>query len=134
MVNAHVQSQKDVRNGSSVSSGTGPSKKQQLDPADSDAIRDAGAKIFVLCTPWPEWTVSRGFLVGSSAKVDHSTITASDRDGEEILSYIPSSSVRAFLSRAGQSAVSYFVLSMILVSKITIDNPKVDGSPQHSHQ
>jgi hypothetical protein len=117
-----------------VSSGTGPSKKQPLDPADADAIRDAGAKIFALCTPWPEWTVARGFLIGSSAKVDPSTIKASDHDGEEILSYIPPSSVRAFLSRTGQSVVSDCILSILLVSKMIIDDPEVDGPPRHSYQ
>jgi len=104
--NAHAKAQQDARSGSSVSSGTRPLKKQPLDSTDADAMRDAGAKIFVLCIPWSEWTVSGSFLVGSSAKVDSSSITASDRDGEEILSHIPPSSMRAFLSKAGQSAVS----------------------------
>ena len=117
-----------------MSSGTGSSKKQLLDPADADAIWEAGAKIFALCTPWPEWTVSHGFLIGSSAKVDPSTIRASDHDGEEILSYIPPSSVKAFLPRTGQSVVSHCILSRLLVSKIIIDDPEVDGPLRHPHQ
>ena len=131
--NAHAQAQRDVRNGSSVSTGT-RSSKQLLDTTDSDNIQDAGTKIFMLCTPWPEWTVSGQFLVGSARGIDSSAITASDRDGEEILSHIPPSSLRAFMSRAGQSAVSHHIFSMPLVSKINIDGPKVDEPPRYSHQ
>ena len=130
--NAHAKSQQDARAGSSVSSGTRPSKKQSLDPADVDAIRDGGAKIFVLCIPWSEWTVSGRFLVGS--KVDPTTITASDPDGEAILSHIPPSSMKGFLSRAGQSAVSDHIFSILLVSKTMVDDPEVDEPPRHSYE
>ena len=112
---AHAKAQQDAHSASSVSSRTCPPKKQLLEPADADAIQEAGAKIFALCIPWPEWSISGGFLVGSSAKVEPSTITASDRDGKEILSHVPPSSVRAFLSKAGQTAVSNDVFFILLV-------------------
>ena len=107
--NTHTKSQQDACTRSSVSSGTCPLKKQLLNPADINAIQDAGMKIFVLCIPWSEWTVSGHFLVGS--KVDPTTITASNSDGEAILSHIPPSSMKGFLLRAGQSVVSdhYFL-------------------------
>jgi hypothetical protein len=67
------------------------------------ALREVGKKIFILCTPWPSWTVSGCWITDTPAA---GNITATDAAGREVLSFVPLPLVVDFLSEPGQTLVS----------------------------
>jgi hypothetical protein len=101
---AHSKAQQDARAGSSVSA------KSRAAGAPKDGTKkelQAVAKmILVLCCPWPLWKISGCWIIGSPVLPANGAITATDRAGNEILSYVPLSIVPDFLSQNGQSIVS----------------------------
>jgi hypothetical protein len=106
-----------------------------MDPALAEELRDIGAKIYALCTPWPKWVVSGRFLLADPGAKVVSTIVAHDSGGEEVLSFVPPSVVPGFLSKGGQSFVSLSTLSPHpLASKVTLDQSQDDISPLNWHE
>ena len=67
------------------------------------ALQQVGRQLFSLCTPWPSWIVSSGWVVKENTT---GKVTENDDDGWEVLSYVPAPLVADFLSEAGQLLVS----------------------------
>jgi hypothetical protein len=78
----------------------------------SRELKEAARKLFALCAPWPEWKIFGSFIAESSTDtvgLDQELpvgITKNDAVGDRVLSYIPESMHRVFLSLSGQRIVS----------------------------
>lgn len=70
------------------------------------SLKEAAKRILILYAPWPTWRISNGFILGNPDAPDTATATASDEDGMEIISHVPSAVVQYFLSTAGQTHVN----------------------------
>jgi hypothetical protein len=93
----------DARSGSSVSRKARRAKPE-VDSETKKEYRGIAGQLFVLCTPWPLWSVSGSWIVGGTPATGR--ITATDDAGMEILSYVPLPLVADFLTKTGQFEVS----------------------------
>jgi hypothetical protein len=78
--------------------------KPEVDSETKKEYRGVAGQLFVLCTPWPLWSVSGSCVIGGTPATGRARET--DDAGREILSYVPLSLVADFLTKTGQSEVS----------------------------
>ena len=92
-------------------------------------LQKVGKKLLVLYAPWPSWTISGRWIVGSSDAAAVGKITATDEAGTEILSYVPPQFVPDFMSPLGQALVSRFKPCHLFSSLINDPNgPQVTSA------
>lgn len=107
-----------ARTGSSVSTKSQAAETPK-DKALKKELQAIAKKLLVLYAPWQSWTVSGCWIIGASHSSTAGVITATDDEGKEILSYVPPLIVADFLSKSGQSIVSWIGIITHLTTGMT---------------
>ena len=111
------------------SASTKPQSRKKITKVEivgdlKDGLRDVTKKLFILYCPWTSWSVSGPWIVGDPDIPAVGKITETDDAGREILSYVPLSLIKDFLSASGQTFVSHSELHYIFSVLINnLDDP-----------